>query len=84
MSSRAFEWFVQSLYEGADDQYLAEYAVDHCWRELPQPESLDRFVRAARLQPGLWGAAAANAVHQLLGVRVDTRWPRRGVQELQR
>lgn len=63
----AFQWFVRAMYEGADDQWLAEFALDRCRQDLPQPESLDRFVRAARLRPGLWGAAATNACCQLVG-----------------
>lgn len=49
----------------ADDETLAELALQ-C-SELPQPESLDRFVRAARAT-GSWNAAAGNALLQLFGI----------------
>lgn len=66
-------YFLRSMYEGVDDQWLAEYALDRCHDQLPQPESLDRFVRAARLRPQGWAAAARNAVCQLTGATDRTK-----------
>lgn len=57
---------LRAMYQGADDQTLAELALKS--EALPQPETLDRFVRRARLEPARWGAAAANALSQLFGI----------------
>jgi hypothetical protein len=59
---------LRAMYNGADDEELAELALQ-CG-DLPQPESLDRFVRRARsaLRADYWQAAAANALSQLFGI----------------
>lgn len=46
------------------DKLYAEWAHLHRLG-LPQPETLDRFVRAARLDASRWGAAAENAACQV-------------------
>lgn len=61
---------LRAMYQGADDETLAEIAL-HCG-ELPQPESLDRFVRAARVN-GHWDRAVANALSQLFDIDVRSR-----------
>lgn len=62
-----YQFWMRTMYEGAPDEWVARWALSELREQLPQPESLDRFVRAARLQPGLWGAAATNAICQLVG-----------------
>lgn len=62
---------LRAMYEGADDETLAETAL-RC-SELPQPESLERFVRVARLRPARWHAAAANALSQLFDIDARSR-----------
>lgn len=58
------------MYAGADDQTIAETAL--ACAELPQPESLERFVRAARAT-GRWHAAASNALLQLFDIQARSR-----------
>lgn len=61
---------LRAMYGGADDEELAEVALQ-C-SELPQPESLERFVRRARVD-GHWELAAANALSQLFGIEQRSR-----------
>lgn len=62
---------LRALYGGADDQEIAELALE-C-PELPQPESLDRFIRVARQNPAAWRTAAANALSQLFDIEERSR-----------
>lgn len=57
---------LRAMYEGANDEELAEVALQ-C-HDLPQPETLDAFVRRARHDPRRWRAAAANALSQLFDI----------------
>lgn len=57
---------LRAMYEGADDECIAETALQ-C-RDLPQPESLERFVRIARSNPAKWKTAANNALCQLFDI----------------
>lgn len=61
---------LQVMYRGGNDEMIAEAAL--LCAELPQPESLDRFVRAARAS-GQWHAAACNALLQLFDIRERSR-----------
>lgn len=61
---------LRAMYGGADDQELAEVALQCA--ELPQPESLERFCRVAR-RDGSWHIAAANALSQLFGIEERSR-----------
>jgi hypothetical protein len=63
--------FLRAMYGGANDAELAECALK-C-TDLPQPESLDRFVRQARLEPSRWHVAASNALSQLFGIEQRSR-----------
>lgn len=61
---------LRAMYGGCDDRELAEVALQ-C-SELAQPESLERFVRRARVD-GRWDIAAANALLQLFGIEERSR-----------
>lgn len=61
---------LRAMYGGCDDETLAEVALQ-C-SELAQPESLERFVRRARVD-GHWEVAAANALSQLFGIEERSR-----------
>lgn len=62
---------LRAMYEGADDQEIAEVAIG-C-DELAQPETLARFIAAAHQDPRRWRAAAANAMAQLFDIGDRTR-----------
>lgn len=62
---------LRAMYNGAEDEQIAELALQ-C-PELPQPESLERFVRVARRNPTQWHTAAANALSQLFDIDERSR-----------
>lgn len=58
-----------------DDETYAEFVL--AWGKIGQPESLERFVRAARRDPSKWAAAANNAIEQRDAYGWRTEWPDR-------
>lgn len=62
---------LRAMYGGCDDEELAELAL--LCPALPQPESLERYVRLARVDGRWWPIAAANALSQLFGIEARSR-----------